>query len=53
MYCVAATDCGAEGYGDLYHGGRVRVETCTCGAKRLVESNVAGSRAGHWKVPGA
>jgi hypothetical protein len=52
-YCVAVTDCYANGYGDMYHGNLMRIETCRCGMKRQVESGVAGSRAGHWKVPGA
>jgi len=52
-YCVAAIDCSARGYGDMYHGNVVHVEECRCGARRYVEASVVGRRAGHWKVPGA
>jgi hypothetical protein len=49
--CVTPDDCAAKPWRQSAHGCCVVVDVCSCGSKRLTETNHPHSNRGEWCMP--
>lgn len=48
--CVTPQECAANPQRQDAHGNRTRLDTCSCGAKRLAEFNGGRTNYGPWRA---